>query len=77
MLLIIKFIWEQLFKHIFFILSQFSAPEYNLHYSKDFVHLFFNRIGLRESAFLLMRGPLRKITASLSHNITQDGDGFC
>ena len=42
MLLIIKFIWEQLFKHIFFILSQFSAPEYNLHYSKDFVHLFFN-----------------------------------
>lgn len=42
MLLIIKFIWEQLFKHIFFILSQFNAPEYNLHYSKDFVHLFFN-----------------------------------
>ena len=39
-------------------------------------HLFFNRIGLRESAFLLMRGPLRK-SLEASHNITQDGDDFC
>ena len=30
-------------------------------------HLFFNGIGLRESAFLLMRGPLRKsLEASLT-----------